>query len=332
MLDMIYDKKNNFLKPYNFKLDFDKKSYADSGISYKNNDKSLFINRTTKRFIANDGMHLNVSGKLINNNDVKASNSNNYGVCNLSCLFDVINMIPISYHLTESTTTTIEKKKVNETNGFLQQISILNSNDIILFDRWYHSKKLVNELNSKDIGYVFRMKSNSKLFKGMKCGKSKIINYCDRKVQLFKYKIKNEEYYIMTSIVEKISINEIKALYWKRWTIETNNKKFKYDILSTNIRSKKHNSLMVDIEIVKFISIMSAVIEYTGKDSNSRNKINSKNCLDQLYNRLLKIFLYGTDTDEENKNISMIIGVIYNVVTQIVKNRSYKRIRVSPST
>ena len=28
----------------------------------------------------------------------------------------------------------------------------------------------------------------------------------------------------------------------------------------------------------------------------------------------------------------MIIGVIYNVVTQIVKNRSYKRIRVSPST
>ena len=124
------------------------------------------------------------------------------------------------------------------------------------------------------------MKCNSSLFDGMSNGQSKII---DHDVQLFKYKIKNEQYYILTSITEDISINEIKALYWKRWKIETDNKKFKYDILLNNVRSKNHNTFMVDIESVRFIAILSAIIEYIGKDNKSRYKINSKNCLDQLY-------------------------------------------------
>ena len=110
MLKMIYDPKNKFLKPYNFKLGPDKKSYVCSGVNYNKNDKNLFINRTTKRFIASDGSQLNVSKNLINNNDVKASKSKNYGVVTLSCLFDVINEIPISYHPTQSTSTDIEKK------------------------------------------------------------------------------------------------------------------------------------------------------------------------------------------------------------------------------
>ena len=64
--------KNKFLKPYNFKL--------GSGVNYNKNDKKLYINRTTKCFIAFDGNQLNVSKKLVNNNDVKASKSKNYGL------------------------------------------------------------------------------------------------------------------------------------------------------------------------------------------------------------------------------------------------------------
>ena len=85
---------------------------------------------------------------------------------------------------------------------------------------------------------MFRVKDNSLLFRDMYFGKSKIIKLNDVDVQLFKYKIKGNTYHILTSITEKISIAEIKALYWRRWKIETDNKKFKYDILSSNIRSK----------------------------------------------------------------------------------------------
>ena len=42
--------------------------------------------------------------------------------------------------LSQSTSSDIEKKKVNEINGFLQQILTLISNDIKKFDRWYYGK------------------------------------------------------------------------------------------------------------------------------------------------------------------------------------------------
>ena len=80
---MIYNPKNKFLKPYNFKLGSDKKSYMGSGVNYNKNDKKLYINRTTKCFIASDGSQLNVGKKLINNNNVKAPKSKNYGVASL---------------------------------------------------------------------------------------------------------------------------------------------------------------------------------------------------------------------------------------------------------
>ena len=68
------------------------------------------------------------------------------------------------------------------------------------------------------------MKSNSNFFAGMSLGKSKIITHLGVGVQIFKYRIKNEYYYILTSITDKISIMEIKALYKLRWKIETDNK------------------------------------------------------------------------------------------------------------
>ena len=65
---------------------------------------------------------------------------------------------------------------------------------------------LVGKLNENNIGYIFRMKSNSNFFKNMCLGKSKIANYLGVNVQLFKYKIKTDNYYILTLITENISI------------------------------------------------------------------------------------------------------------------------------
>ena len=310
LINMIYDPSNNFLKPYNLKIDKDNMSYTNS-INLR--DKTLFINRTCKRFIACDGMQINLNKSLINNNDVKKSTNENYGISIISSIYDVINNIPINYCITECNENNLNKKKVNETNGFLSQLSYLSSNDIVIFDRWYFSTMLIKKLNDHNIGYIFRMKSNSNFFKNMNLGKSKIITYLGIKVQLFKYKIKTENYYILTSITEKISIKEIKALYRERWKNEIDNKKFKYDILYNGIRSKNHNSLLVDIESVRFMSIVSSFIEYLGKDDiKSRTKKNSKNCLDILYKKLLYLLLFEQDGEYKNKTICRIIGIIYS--------------------
>ena len=158
---------------------------------------------------------------MINNDDIKCSKSGEYGIALISNLFDVMNKIPINYGLTKSNEINFNKKKVNETTGLLDQLHLLNSNDILILDNWYFSKNLQQTFIEKDIGYIFRMKYNSNYFLDMKFETSKVIKINGKDVQLFKYKIKKHEYYILTSITEKITISEIKALYWRRWKVET---------------------------------------------------------------------------------------------------------------
>ena len=240
-----------------------------------------------------------------------------------------MNNISINYGLTKSNEINFNKKKVNETTGLLDQLHLLNSNDILILDNWYFSKELQKTFVNKDIGYIFRMKHNSKYFLDMKFETSKIIKINEKDVQLFKYKIKKHEYYILTSITEKITIPEIKALYWRRWKVETDIKKFKYDVLSTDIRSKKYNSFLVDIESIRFMSIISSIIEYLGKDDlKFKKKFNTTNCIHVLYRTLLNLIFYSDD----KVKICRLLGIIYKKIIPIIEDRSCPRKRVKPST
>ncbi len=326
LVKIIYDPKNNFIKPYNYTFCNKKNSYIDSKNAI---DKNLFINRTQKRFIGCDGFQSNVNKCLINNDDIKPSKSGEYGIVLISNLFDVMNNIPINYGITKSTEINFNKKKVNETTGLLDQLHLLNSNDILILDAWYFSKKLQQTFVDRDIGYIFRMKNNSKYFLNMDFETSKIIIINEQNVQLFKYKINKHEYYILTSIIEKLTISEIKALYWKRWKVETDIKKFKYDILSSDIRSKKYNSFLVDIESIRFVSLMSSIIEYLGKDDlKFKKKFNTTNCIHVLYRNLLNLIFYSNNESE----ICRVLGIIYKKIIDMIDNRSCIRKRNKPST
>lgn len=326
LISKIYDPINNFLDPYNFVLTKNKTAFLESTNKI---DKSLFINNTNKRFVACDGLQLNLNKELINCDDIKSSNSEQYGVALISSTYDVLNKIPINYNVTKSNENNFNKKKVNETTGFLDQLHLFNSNDVLIFDRWYYDTKLHKTMIDKNIGYMFRMKDNSTHFKNMKNGQSQIVVINGTNVQLFKYSMKNHNYNILTSITEKVSISEIKALYWKRWQIETDNKKFKYDILTTNIRSKNYNSFLADIECIRFVSIISSIIEYLGKGNlKFKKKFNTQNCIHILYKSLLRLLLYSTDGEE----ICRILDIVYKKIIDIVINRSFERIRISPST
>ena len=239
---------------------------------------SLYVNRSNKRFVAIDGNQINTNKKLVNKRTIKLSKNGLYGTGLINNMFDVLNKIPINYDLIESSKKDFSKKKFNERKGLLDHIDKLNNNDIVIVDKGYYSHDVMNELDNNNIGYIFRMKDNCKLFKNMGFGKSKSIEYNGTCVQLFKYKIMKNVYCIMTSITEHIYIAEIKSLYWLRWNVETDIRKRKYDIVTDNkLRSLTYNSFMTDFESVRFIAIISSFIEYTGLKSTPTNKkINSK--------------------------------------------------------
>ena len=210
----------------------------------------------------------------------------------------------------------------------MQQLDKLTNNDVIIFDRFYFCNRLHKELIRKNIGYIFRATNDIIAFNDITINESKIKHINGSDVQLFKYKIKDEQYNIISSITENISIDEIKALYWKRWKIETDNNKFKYNILEANIRSKNDNSIATDIECIRFVSILSSMIEYLGKCKENK-KINTSNCVSLLYKKLLYLLFYDNKNTEE---ICRIIGIIYKTLVDIIEGRNYERIRLSPST
>lgn len=326
MLDLFYKKENNFISYHSYALNKKKTAYINSN----NPDKKLFINNTKLKFVACDGTQINVNRKVINNNDIKKSKNGKYGIVLISGLYDVFNEIPISYHKSYSDNDSFNKKKISETAGFLQQIDKLDKNVVTIYDRIYYCAMLHNKLIEKNIGYMFRMKNNSKLFKDIGIGKNKIKNVNGVNVKLYKYVINNQKYNILTSILDDISIGEIKALYYKRWKIESDNKKFKYDILREEIRSKNYNSLCVDIETVMFMSITSSMMEHISGDGiREKKKINSKNCIHVLYKKLL-YYIFYKNTD--HKEICRLLRIIYKTVVDIVENRSFPRVRIKPST
>jgi hypothetical protein len=323
ILEEIYDKSNNLLLPTNLSLRSDGKSFFRN----KNGkiDLSLYVNRSNKRFVAFDGSYVNVDLKLVNDLDVKLSKSKQYGSMLIAISYDVINTIPINYYPIPSEDN---KKKSSETRGLIDQLHLFTSNDILIFDRLYFSDEVFEYLIEHDIGFIFRMKNNSHLFTSMRLGQSKIIEYKGVFVQLFKYKIKDEIYCVLTSITEKISIAEIKALYWLRWNVEKHIRVMKYDILFDMIRSKKHNTLMTDLECIRFIGIVAGYIEQIGMRSISHTKkINTKNCLHVIFEKLLSCFFYSPLTSKQS--IMKYLGIIWKTIVYIVQNRSYKRIRVT---
>ena len=202
--------------------------------------------------------------------------------------------------------------------------------DIFIFDRLYYSSKLINILNKKGFGYIFRMKYTSNFFKGMALGRSKIFEYNGTDVQAFKYKITDQDYYILTSVAMFLSISEIVRQRWLRWKVETDIKKIKYDVLTSRIRSKNYNSLRADLACIKFICVLSSFIDYYGNlKCKTGKKVNSSSCINALYNEILKVVFYKK---RFKADATRIVKIIYEDLVDIVKGRSYPRVRKSPSS
>jgi len=80
---------------------------------------------------------------------------------------------------------------------------------------------------------------------------NKIINN-----RIVNYRVDNseDEYYLLTNLT--YSINELKDLYWKRWSVEIHFKESKYNLALNTINLKTENSLIQEIYIHNLIFIL----------------------------------------------------------------------------
>lgn len=288
------------------------------------------------RMIAVDASQINLN-KELHKDGFKLSKSGNYCVAKLGSLYDITNKIPINYQLSKS---------FNERQILIEQLKYVNKYDTLIMDGGYYSADLINILIDREINFIFRLRCNNALIKKHNINEifyfvptnTDANNNNDKnksiqcKIVKFEKKIDNKKewVYLLTNLIThrpKTLTDE----FWSRWTVETDFRKIKYDIMYEKIRSKSEKQVMIDIKILNFIGIVSAQLENFGKPK-AGYKINTKNALELFHTHLIHLFIYKKMTKNVMSQVTSIMKIIVSTVEKIRKRRTFPRRRITPST
>lgn len=176
-----------------------------------------------------------------------------YGL--ISCLYDIENMLPISYLFSEIK---------NEVFALKSQIDYLRPGDTLVLDRNYYSRELVVFFHSRGIDVICRLKENLKAVQiikeeNMTVYQTNIKNFKQNiPFTIFHYTIKSEgvdkEFYVGTTIQCKENIY-LEKIYGSRWDIEVHFKFLKYKLNFGRIKAKNLDFIFQDIELHLFVMI-----------------------------------------------------------------------------
>lgn len=266
--------------------------------------KHIYKDKNEKRILAVDGSFLK-GLKSLNSDGFKfSSKSENYTKSIIGGLYDVNKKIIINYNHTKS---------VNERINFKEQLKYVRKGDTILFDRGYHCNDLVKELNDKKIKYIFRIKKSYLDCKYLVDNNLYIYEKNNYKYKVVNYKINDngEDYYILTNLIFS-SIDEIKNLYKKRWTIETHYKEAKDTTSLEYLNSKNIDNFTKDIQMHNFIYILYyAFKNYLKEDMSFKNNLNNKLGLEFFIKDILYILIYKKKLNNNILNIINILPITY---------------------
>lgn len=280
-----------------------------------------------KRYIAVDGSTITFKKHLVNEG-FKLGKYKHYCKGLLSSLYDLDKQIPINLRLFKS---------FNERQALTEQLDYVNAGDVLIMDRGYWSKQLYKTLISKNIHTIFRLKKNLNIIKEFendtyKKRKDKVITLCKKQFRILRYTIKSTNYYIGTTLIncDRYDINFFKNKYWNRWDVETNFKCLKYEMSLNMINDISENKIKQKIAIHNFISILSGYFENELNSNNDNKKINRKNSINLVSNKLLYLMFYKKITKKIRNKIQHIITTIKGTTIMIKKGRNFTRLRKRP--
>ena len=217
---------------------------------------------------------------------------------------------------------------------------MFNKNDIVIHDRGYFSYMVLYNLHKLNVYPIFRMKKSNQyvkqLLKSKSYDKTYTVYYDDNtkiKLRIIKYTIDNETYYIGTTLLEtNFTIDVLKDLYKKRWSIEEYFKFIKYSMSFKDFHSKSEKLIKQEIYVHNICIILTRTLEemykkYYKPNMEDKNS-NFKNNVDKVVNKILINILYGSNSNW-NK-INRVLKILFNYLIKIINNRVYNRISITP--
>lgn len=325
------------------------KNWLLEDISSIKNELNKYIRKkhykNIKRILSCDGSDLNLV-KFIEENEIKytSSKSTKYKKGYISAIIDVELKSVISCMMSEST---------DERKLFLSQIDLLEEGDFVIFDAGYYSTNLVEKLNAKKIGFMFRLPVSNNFSKNLKSSinkdqiqqlkisKTNVINVRTIFYQLTKSNelckkrnTKNldnvEDYYILTSLTDlnEHTFDEIKNLYHKRWDVETFFRQLKYIASFSRVNYKSidmvHKALEFTSFLFSFVGYFENVLMKIFKVSQLK-KINKKISLKEMSLDLLHTLLKKRLTKSKLTILFNLLNLITKFLMPIQSDRHYRR-------
>lgn len=308
---------------------------------YVNLLEHIYDNHKQKRFLAVDGseLHMYKQTEGFDKNDICKKNKK-YKTCFISCIFDVNLEIPINYNLTTSK---------DERDSFTSQLKYLRKGDVVIFDAGYYSKDLAAKLTEMEIDFIFRLpvsnlyskkliKNNSDeqnvIFKHKKINKTfRAVYYnLDSSKELAKKRKSaipdRSDYYILTSLDEDYSINDIKNLYFKRWSVETHFRYAKYMACLGRINVRSLNMLSKNLSFVNFGFLFMGYIEqliYSSCNINTNTEKFNKKITKLVLTKYLNEFITGIKSNSKLNMFLKDLNILLKFLLPVRNNRHHRR-------
>ena len=211
-----------------------------SSLTQKFIKKFFYENLNSRRFFGVDGSKINLSSSL-GKKGFYLPGRKLYSQGLLSTIYDIDREIPYHYSLGSCT---------NERIAFYNQLlkverSNSQKNDVFIFDRGYYSEKMVGKMKALNFDFLFRMKKSSCFVKELEQSQTDDYHTTihDVPIRIIKYRIainnSFQNYYLLTNLHE-FSVDELKDLYFKRWSVEEYYKKIKNHLKSGTFISVKN--------------------------------------------------------------------------------------------
>jgi hypothetical protein len=256
-----------------------------------------------------------------------------------SLLYDILNDLVVDARIEpmatdERTIALMHIKQLAEIESFEK------GKELILFDRGYPSFELIKELMEREIHFVMRVRKKfsveiDELGRGdhtieLEQGGEKI------PVRVLKFRLEGgEEETLLTDIKEsKYGMKAFKALYFKRWPIETKYNQIKNRLeienfsgrLVDNIRQDFYATMVLTNLVGDFSGEAQVIVEkeQKGKENKYEYKVNMNHAIGVLKDRLI-ITLCEEDRRKRREMFDEITDMLKRKIIPIRPNRSLPR-------
>jgi hypothetical protein len=212
--------------------------------------------------------------------------------------------------------------------------------ELILFDRGYPSFELIRGLLERKIHYVMRAREKfSKAIDGLGCG-DRVIELTHGKervpVRVVKFRLPSGTVEtLITDITDtRYGADGFKALYFKRWPVETKYDQIKNKLEIENFSGELPDNIRQDFYAAMILTNLAAEFlrgaqeaadeERQGKENKWRYKVNVNHAIGVLKDRLIQALLID-DHKKRTKKFGEVIKLLGKRVIPVRPNRSLPR-------